>query len=96
MNKEGSSKIPGILFALFIFYVVCSVGILVYLDGEGKACRDLGFEDDSYWNGRIACEDKESNIHFVKMDCKDSVPFPWKYNCKAKLIKVGEVFGDKK
>ncbi len=91
MNKKGDIGFIFIIIALL--FLVSYLLIFKYVDAEGKACKELGFEDNVYWNEAQACKDQDGNIHFVQMDCNDSFPFPWKYNCEAKLIKVGEVFG---
>ncbi len=51
------------------------------------ACQELGFENARYINDMEYCEDKESNLHYAKIECK---PWYWE-ECTAKTISVGDV-----
>ena len=76
-------------------YLITSLVVGIRSDSRGNACRELGFEKESYWNEEEVCEDKEGNVNFIKMDCDfEVIPLFIEVNCKAKGIKIGEVYGE--
>lgn len=76
---------------LIIVFVLFEGVLITYAirDSNQKefACKELGFEDYKNIDGMRYCEDTESNLHYIKMDCK---PWYWQ-DCTAKTISVGDV-----
>lgn len=80
-----------IMLSLFI----CSIILLVFsyfsisheTNERNLACQELGLRSYEYVGDMYYCEDKEGNLHYIKMDCKH-----WYWvDCTAKLISVGDV-----
>ncbi len=99
MNKKGYGGLEfpwkTITFLLILlFYFLVSLGVMYGEPERNKACEKIGLEEYTRWNEMEICKDKEGNYNFVEIKC-NSEYFPiWRdTSCKAKRIKVGEVWG---
>ena len=52
-----------------------------------SACQQIGLESFKSLQNMKYCEDKEGNLHYIKMECE---PWYW-WECTAKTISVGDV-----
>ncbi len=93
MNKKGRLFLVILFILLLVMFMFSIIEISVTEDIRKDACKELGFKDSDYWNNEPVCKDKEGDLHFVEMDCKNEFLFFLGASCKAKLIKVGEVWG---
>ncbi len=77
-----------IFFIVFVILEGSLITILIHnWDKPDIACQELGFEKAQYISSMSYCEDKESNLHYVKIDCKH---WYWQ-DCTAKTISIGDV-----
>lgn len=79
------------LFLIGILSLVC-LQTITFLDKftfgpYNLACKDIGFVKYSYTRDFEFCEDKEYNLHYVKVNCNND----WNNICIAKEISVGGV-----
>ncbi len=84
----------GILFLLWFLMMVFLFWIFPSFDLEARenSCNKIGFENYISAGGIEYCEDEEDNLHYVKIKCEGGFVH---VDCKAKPIKVGEVYGTK-
>ncbi len=99
MEKNKKASMGWIIWftALVILLGWAIAGMIVTWDSpeRNNACREIGFEEYDLWNNAKICKDSEGDYHFVELDCEQRYfPILKDDNCKAKEIKIGEVFGD--
>ncbi len=90
-NKKGS-LILNIIFLLAIIGLIYMVIGLVFItrsNAEGKACREIGFENYDFFGARKFCIDEEGIYYEIDLKCANVVVAWWKYDCKAKVVKFG-------
>lgn len=76
-----------LIISLMGLFLGLSIAWSISIDQSNtKACQDIGFEDNVFRNGQDFCEDKDDNLHYVKMEC-DALEL----NCFAKTISIGKV-----
>lgn len=90
-RNEGFNFLQALLFS-GILLIFLTIAILFFAGFSyiinkpyNSACEDIGFERYLRINGIEACEDKDGNIHYMKMTSKGS------FYLEAKPISVGGV-----
>ena len=80
----------GWIIAFIVFVIIEGSLIFLLIHNWNLAdleCENLGFENYKNTDSMEYCEDKEGNLHYIKMECK---PWYWQ-TCTAKTISVGDV-----
>ncbi len=94
-NESKYPYKPLIVLVLFIIYGIISLIVIWDNPSRNYACKQLGFKEYGRWNSVDICKSSEGDYHFVEIDCETKY-FPIlleEKNCKAKEIKIGEVWG---
>ena len=89
MNKKGDLVWFGII--LFVVSMSMLIAASAYNTKEyNSACKNLGFEKYEHKEDFDFCEDFNSNLHYIKMECQEKFTFFYT-DCIAKEISVGDV-----